>query len=79
MRLIYCTKCRFVANIEIESRMSLTLVCNCPSELQKLAARAEDGLWYLADRAGWATIPDDVFDRVNEQCRAAMAVGAGRG
>ena len=66
MRLIYCTECRFVANIEIESRMSISVNCNCHSELQKLAARRKDESWQLASRAGLVDVPDEVFDRVRD-------------
>jgi len=66
MLILYCTNCRFVANMDREPRMSLTVSCNCHSELQKLAARAPGGSWHLADRAAWVTIPEEVFAGANE-------------
>ena len=61
MRLIYCTKCRFVANKEIELRMSTMMNCNCHSELQRLAAREPDGVWALSDRARTITVPEELL------------------
>jgi hypothetical protein len=52
-----------VGNIEIESRMSLSLVCNCHSDLQRLAVRAKDGSWKLSDRAKLVTVDDAVFEQ----------------
>jgi hypothetical protein len=78
VRLIYCTDCRFVVNAKDISRHGESFNCDCIGQLQRLAVRSDAGDWTLSDRAEWVTIPDDVFERVNEQCRAAMTVGAGR-